>query len=182
MFEAHQKPASAKEQKKDATQHHSTLKASDVENKGDAPKQHVGKVEEENIEEGKKSEAEENEVKEDKTSEANENNVHKNLAGEKKKGDDAKMENEHEKETSEGENDSNDAETKPRIGVKKAMGKQGQENVRGFKLARHPSCVDDVKQLCSALPKENNFAILVCLQDSATVSYMTSFLFYQFQS
>ena len=176
LSEAQQKPASANEPKKDIAQQTSHLKASDVKDKGDAPKQHVGKVDGENTEEGKKDKEEENEVKEEKTSEAIGNSHHKDAAGEKKKDDDA-MESDHEKEAVEEESDQRDAETKKRLGVKKAMGRQGQDNVRGFKLSKHPSCQDDVKQLCSNLPKENNFAILVCLQDSAAVSYMNLHFF-----
>ena len=52
----------------------------------------------------------------------------------------------------------------------KGTKQQGKEDGKSFKLAKHPSCVDDVKQLCQALPKENNFGILVCLQDAAAVS------------
>ena len=54
--------------------------------------------------------------------------------------------------------------------AKKVEKKQGQEDGKSFKLGKHPSCVDDAKQLCTDIPKDNNFAVLVCLQDAAAVS------------
>lgn len=41
------------------------------------------------------------------------------------------------------------------------------------KLADNPACADDISQYCHEVDKENNFAILICLQDKAKVNYLT---------
>ena len=87
-------------------------------------------------------------------------------------GNQTKEEGEDGKET---HDETNEVEEKPTekkkgLGVGKVLKKQGQAEGKGYKLAKDPRCAEDVKQLCSSLPKDNNFAILVCLQDAAVVS------------
>ena len=89
-----------------------------------------------------------------------ENDGHSNEADEKDKEDSQSNETEEKK---------NQKPSKKGLGVVKVLKKQGQDNVKGFKLSKQPACVDDIKQLCSNLPKDNNFAVLVCLQDAAAV-------------
>ena len=62
-----------------------------------------------------------------------------------------------------------DAENQPAKVVHRAPKKSGEKDL-SFKLSKHPSCAEEVMQLCSTLPKDNNFAVLVCLQDAAGVS------------
>lgn len=68
------------------------------------------------------------------------------------------------------------AANKKGLGVGKVLKKQGQTEGKSYKLAKDARCAEDVKQLCSSLPKDNNFAILVCLQDAAVVSCTFSLL------
>ena len=83
-------------------------------------------------------------------------------------------------EDKETQNEKNEVEEKPTekkkgLGVGKVLKKQGQTEGKGYKLAKDARCAEDVKQLCSSLPKDNNFAILVCLQDAAVVSCALAF-------
>ena len=38
-----------------------------------------------------------------------------------------------------------------------------------YLLAKDVTCMQDVKNLCKTVKKENNFAVFVCLQDAAHV-------------
>ncbi|XP_001641258.2 Golgi apparatus protein 1 isoform X2 [Nematostella vectensis] len=45
--------------------------------------------------------------------------------------------------------------------------KEKDLNAGVIQLGEHPDCADDVQRLCHEVPKGNNFAILVCIQDKA---------------
>ena len=49
------------------------------------------------------------------------------------------------------------------------MPKLKDKDGKNKKLDEDPACADDVSRLCHEVPKGNNFAILVCLQDKAKV-------------
>ena len=59
------------------------------------------------------------------------------------------------------------SEDKPK--PKKDMPKLKDKDGKNKKLDEDPACADDVSRFCHEVPKGNNFAILVCLQDKAKV-------------
>eukprot|EP00794_Sanderia_malayensis_P018718 gene18718-20607_t len=63
------------------------------------------------------------------------------------------------------EKPSNEEGKHQKLGIGKIA--KAQFGIKGFKLAKHPSCEEDVKELCSQVSKDNNFGVLVCLQDAA---------------
>ncbi|XP_065064427.1 Golgi apparatus protein 1-like [Rhopilema esculentum] len=138
--EQHVPKEESKEPAEDVDDHGQAMKS----NKGDENAHHVDKAAP--VEPHEKNTIEE------------ENDGHSNEAVEKEKEDSQSNETEEKK---------NQKPSKKGLGVVKVLKKQGQDNVKGFKLSKQPACVDDIKQLCSNLPKDNNFAVLVCLQDAA---------------
>ena len=134
---------------------------------------------EENAGKAEERKHEKKEKKENKATVKSENShIPSEEAVEKNVDEDNKNEEEEsdKNEVSKDENETEPVAQKQIPSAQKSDGKQGQGN--GFKLAAHSSCRDDVKQLCSSVPKENNFAILICLQDSAAVSCICSLFWY----
>ena len=168
LFEEHN---SASKTKEDATQHsvNAHVPGGKGINKEDGDKKHGSSKQQ--MKPDTKHKAEEAKPVQGKESEETEENEAEDHKNDRNEVEDKVTKEERKDSAVEGENDETDKQQKKPFGVKKVMGRQGQDNVRGFKLAKEPACADDVKQLCSSIPKENNFAILVCLQDSAAVSY-----------
>ena len=141
---------------------------------GESPKQpeHVEKDGdgEENASKAEEGEHEKKENQEDKEAKEGKNS---NVASEESVDKNVNKGNKDEEENDKNDVNEEENETKPVAqkqspSAQKSSGKEGKGTA--FKLSAHPSCRDDVKQLCSSVPKENNFAILICLQDSAAVS------------